>query len=150
MNSRADRRHAVALAFSLQLAVVGRASADDVKHDPLILVVNTFQNVAWGDWPDAARQKWDVASKLGEPARKALVGKSVGYYVDLLTETREKTLAEFRKRDDAWLTVVDRNWPWGPTNNYCKWFHVTKHEANHNGQIKLLKSRLPGAKSAAE
>lgn len=112
--------------------------------------LNTFQNVKWGDWPDAAKQKWDVPSKLGEPARKSLVGKSVGYYVDMLTETREKTLAEFRKRDDKWLMVVDKDWPWGPTNNYCKWFHVTEHEANHNGQIKLLKSRLPGAKPADE
>ena len=34
---------------------------------------------------------------------------------------------------------------WGPTNNYCKWFHVCEHEANHNGQIKFLKGRVPGA-----
>lgn len=38
----------------------------------------------------------------------------------------------------------------GPTNNYCKWFHVCEHESNHNGQIKFLKSRLPGAKPASE
>jgi len=27
---------------------------------------------------------------------------------------------------------------------------VTEHEANHNGQIKFLKSRLPGAKPSSE
>jgi len=70
--------------------------------------------------------------------------------LNLLKDTREKSLAEFRKRDDKWLMTVDKDWGWGPTNNYCKWFHVAEHESNHNGQIKLLKSRLPGAKSASE
>jgi len=27
---------------------------------------------------------------------------------------------------------------------------VAEHESNHNGQIKLLKGRLPGAKPAGE
>ena len=96
------------------------------------------------------KEKWGMAMELGEPARKAIVGNNLDYYVNILNETREKTLEEFRKRDDAWLMAVDKTWGWGPTNNYCKWFHVTEHEANHNGQIKLLKSRLPGAKSASE
>ena len=55
-------------------------------------------------------------------------------------------LAEFRKRNDNWLMTIDEAWPWGPTNNFCKWFHVCEHESNHNGQIKLLAKRLPGAK----
>jgi hypothetical protein len=112
--------------------------------------LHTFENMKWGNWPDSVKQKWDVAMNLGEPARKSLVANNLDYYVNLLTETREKTLAEFRKRDDKWLMAVDKDWGWGPTNNYCKWFHVTEHEANHNGQIKLLKSRLPGAKSGNE
>ena len=37
MKSRAIRGHAVALAFALQIDVMGRALADDEKHDPLIL-----------------------------------------------------------------------------------------------------------------
>jgi LysR family glycine cleavage system transcriptional activator len=57
-----------------------------------------------------------------------------------------QALAEFGKRDDAWLMAVDRDWPWGPTNNYCKWFHVCEHEAHHTGQIAFLRKRLPGAK----
>ncbi|HXO75327.1 MAG TPA: hypothetical protein VN824_08840, partial [Puia sp.] len=68
------------------------------------------------------------------------------FYLDLLNETRESTLAEFKKRDDAWLMSVDTKWSWGPTNNYCKWFHVCEHESHHLGQIAFLKSRLPGAK----
>jgi hypothetical protein len=35
-------------------------------------------------------------------------------------------------------------------NNYAKWFHVAEHESNHDGQIKLLKRRLPGAKETSE
>jgi hypothetical protein len=58
--------------------------------------------------------------ELGEAARKAIVGNNLDYYPNLLTETREKTLEEFRKRDDAWLMAVDNTWGWGPTNNYCK------------------------------
>jgi hypothetical protein len=112
--------------------------------------LNTFEGVAHDKMPEAWKQKWGMPMELGEPARKAIVGNNLEYYLNILNETRENTLAEFRKRDDAWLMSVDKTWGWGPTNNYCKWFHVTEHEANHNGQIKMLKSRLPGAKPIAE
>ena len=112
--------------------------------------LNTFEGLSGKQIPEAFKEKWGVSQELGEPARNAIKGNSLEYYLNLLNETREKTLAEFRKRDDKWLMAIDKDWGWGPTNNYCKWFHVTEHEANHNGQIKLLKSRLPGAKSASE
>ena len=112
--------------------------------------LNTLDGLAPDKIPEAWKEKWGMPMELGEPARKGIVGNNLDYYVNILTETREKTLEEFRKRDDAWLMAVDKTWGWGPTNNYCKWFHVTEHEANHNGQIKLLKSRLPGAKPASE
>ncbi len=113
--------------------------------------INTFEGLTEKQPPpEAFKQKWGIAMDLGEPARKAIKGNSLDYYLNILHETREKTLAEFRKRDDKWLMAVDKDWSWGPTNNYCKWFHVTEHEANHNGQIKFLKSRLPGAKPASE
>jgi Protein of unknown function (DUF664) len=108
--------------------------------------LQTFGNIKWGSWSDDEKKKWDVAMNLGEPARKEIKGHDLNYYLDILTETREKTLAEFRKRDDKWLASVDDSFPWGPTNNFCKWFHVCEHESNHNGQIKLIKSRLPGTK----
>jgi len=115
-----------------------------------IYQLNTFEGNPLKDLPDDYKQKWGVAMELGEPARKAIKGNNLDYYLNLLNETREHTLAEFRKRDDDWLMAVDKQWGWGPTNNYCKWFHVCEHESNHNGQIKLLKSRLPGAKSASQ
>jgi uncharacterized protein DUF664 len=112
--------------------------------------LNTFEGLAPKTMPKEFRDKWGVPQELGGPAREAIKGHSLDFYLNLLNDTREKTLSEFRKRDDKWLMAVDQTWGWGPTNNYCKWFHVTEHEANHNGQIKLLKSRLPGAKPVSE
>jgi hypothetical protein len=115
-----------------------------------IYQINTFEGNPLKDLPDDYKQKWGLAMELGEPARKAIKGHDLDYYLNLLSETRGHTLEEFRKRDDDWLMTVDKQWGWGPTNNYCKWFHVCEHESNHNGQIKLLKSRLPGAKSPSQ
>jgi hypothetical protein len=111
--------------------------------------INTFEGKKWGWWPDSVKQKWDPAMNLGDEGRKTIKGHDRQYYVDILSEVREKSLTEFRKRDDAWLMAVDKDWPWGPTNNYCKWFHVCEHEAHHSGQIALLRKRLPGAKPEA-
>lgn len=105
--------------------------------------MNTFDGKKWDSWPDSIKQKWDPAMNLGDAGRKAIKGHDREYYVSILHEVREKSLAEFRKRDDAWFLAVDKDWPWGPTNNYCKWFHVTEHEAHHSGQIALLRKRLP-------
>jgi uncharacterized damage-inducible protein DinB len=120
------------------------AATDRLYH------VHTFQNLALKDLPESFKEKWGMPMELGEPARKGIKGHDLDYYVNILKETREETLAEFRKRDDAWLLTVDKSWGWGPTNNYCKWFHVCEHESNHNGQIKFLKKRLPGAKADSE
>jgi uncharacterized damage-inducible protein DinB len=112
--------------------------------------MNTFDGMKWDGWSKEIKDKWDPAMNLGDAGRKTIKGHDRQYYVDILHEVREKSLAEFRKRDDAWLMAVDKTWPWGPTNNYCKWFHVTEHEAHHSGQIALLRKRLPGAKPDAE
>jgi hypothetical protein len=108
--------------------------------------LHTFDGLAWGKFPDAVTKKLGDASELGDAGRKNIKGHDLAYYDAELKETRAKTLAELKKRDDKWLFAIDDKWPWGRTNNYCKWFHVTEHEANHNGQIKLIKARLPGAK----
>ena len=57
------------------------------------------------------------------------------------------SLEEFKKHDGKWLAtlVTDGDFE---ANNYAKWFHVAEHESNHDGQIKFLKSRVPGAKAA--
>ncbi len=104
--------------------------------------IHTFEGKDWGDWSKEDRDKWSIASGLGEKARKEIKGNDLDFYLDALQEVREHTLAEFAKRDDDWLMAVDKDWPWGPTNNYCKWFHVCEHESNHNGQFKWIKSRI--------
>jgi hypothetical protein len=111
--------------------------------------LNTFGGMQWDSWPDEVKKKWDVPMNLGEPARKAIKGNSLDYYLDALYQAREKSLAEFRKRDDKWLATVVTQGDFS-ANNYAKWFHVAEHESNHDGQIKFLKSRVPGAKPASE
>lgn len=108
--------------------------------------LNSFAGMKWDSWPDEVKKKWDIPMNLDEPARKAIKGNSLDYYLNALHESREKNLAEFKKRDDKWLTVVDTEMG---MNNFAKWFHVAEHESNHDGQIKLLKGRLPGAKPSA-
>ena len=109
--------------------------------------LNTFEGMKWGSWNESIKKQWDVPMNLGDESRKQLKGKNLNHYLTILNEVRERSIAEFKKRDDAWLLKADATWGWGPTNNYCKWFHVVEHESNHNGQIKWIKSRLPGARA---
>ena len=44
---------------------------------------------------------------LGQPARKAIKGDNLDYYLNALDESRKKTLAELKKRDDKWLAALD-------------------------------------------
>jgi hypothetical protein len=107
---------------------------------------NTFDGRK--NFNDKESNKFGVAMSLGEEGRKQIKGHEIQYYVDILKSTRERTLQEFKKRDDKWLMTVDPGFFMNqPTNNYCKWFHVCEHESNHNGQIKWIKSRIPGSKA---
>ena len=108
--------------------------------------IHTFEGKDWGDWDKKDEKEWSTASGLGDEARKKIKGNDLDFYLEKLETVRSATLAEFKKRDNAWLMSVDEDWFWGPTNNYCKWFHVCEHESNHNGQFKFIKSRLPSAK----
>jgi uncharacterized protein DUF664 len=112
--------------------------------------LHTFDGLAWDSWPDSVKRTWDVPSNLGERARKEIRGKPLSYYLEALEGSRARTLVGLKQRDDTWLMTVDASWPWGPTNTFCKWFHVCEHESNHNGQIKLIARRLPGAKNGGE
>src|SRR5688572_4463370 len=105
--------------------------------------IHTFEGKKWGDFDNETKKEWNLPAALGKEARKSIKGHDLAYYLDKLKTVREQTLAELKKRDDAWLMAVDPDFGWGPTNNYCKWFHVCEHESHHNGQIKWLKTRLP-------
>ena len=105
--------------------------------------IHTFEGKKWGDWSKEDDEMWSTAMGLGDNARKEIKGNDLEFYMDKLESVRTHTLEELAKRDDDWLMAVDEEWPWGPTNNYCKWFHVCEHESNHNDQFKFIKSRLP-------
>jgi hypothetical protein len=77
-----------------------------------IYQVATFEGADVKNLPASYKEKWGVAMDLGEPARKSIKGNNLDYYLDALSETREHTLAEFRKPNDEWLMTVDKTWPW--------------------------------------
>lgn len=104
--------------------------------------IHTFEGKEWGNFSDKDKKRFDAAMNLGEEGRNSIKGNSLDFYLSTLEEVRNTTISEFKKRDDKWLLAVDEKWFWGPTNNYCKWFHVCEHESNHNGQIKYIKSRV--------
>ena len=114
--------------------------------------MNTFENKKWDSWSDDLKAKWDPAMNLGDAGRKTIHGHDLDYYLNVLHETREHSLAEFRKRDDNWLLSTDTPQFGGSekVNTYWKWFHVCEHESHHTGQIAFLAKRLPGAKAKPE
>ena len=52
---------------------------------------------------------------LGDDGRHDIKGKELKFYIDLITEVREKTLAELKKKDDTWLLAVDAKFGDGKT-----------------------------------
>lgn len=90
--------------------------------------LHTFEGQKWGTWDDTIKKKWDIPMGLGAKARETIKGNNLDYYLNILNEVRENSIQELKKRDDKWLLAVDKDWGWGPTNNYCKWFHVVEHD----------------------
>ncbi len=90
-------------------------------------------------WTDEEKEFWIIAAGLGADARDQLKGKPIKYYLDLWDQVRQKTLGGLKIKDDAWFAAtIDES-----MNNHWAWFHILEHEANHMGQIALVKSRLP-------
>jgi len=98
--------------------------------------VNTFEG---REFNEEENKKWMVAFELGDNARKEFVGHEIEYYLTIYRQVREKTLNEFKKRNDEWLL---QSIP-GRSSNYFAWFHVMEHQSSHLGQILLMKKRLP-------
>lgn len=99
----------------------------------------TFHNI--NGFSKENKDKWGIAMELGPEAREKIKGNPLQYYIDAMNEARNKTKEEMKKRNDKWLLSGETktfNW-----NNYCKWFHVTEHFANHRGQITWYRKRLP-------
>ena len=111
--------------------------------------INTFEGRQ--EYNEAEKKIWNAAMHLEDEGRKNIKGQEVKYYLDIIAEVRQKTLDEFKKKDDTWLLAIDPEWSKDePLNTYWKWFHVCEHESNHRGQMAWLKSRLPGAKAGKD
>jgi uncharacterized damage-inducible protein DinB len=125
-------------------ALLMHLAATDVIYQDL-----TFNKLQ--DFSPENKTKWGVAMGLGDEGRKQIKGHNLDYYISALTAVRETTFKEFKKRDDKWFAEVDPHF-FGdlPTNNFCKWFHVCEHEANHRGQIAVIRKRIPGNDSGKE
>ena len=107
---------------------------------------NTFDGLPWPMTSPETKKRFGPAMKLGDLGRRLVKGHDLPFYLNALEEVRERTLAEFRKRDDEWLMRIDESWSWGPTNNLCKWFHICEHESRHLGQIDLHLKSLRAAR----
>jgi len=98
----------------------------------------TFNNLS--SFSKENKDKWNVAMELGPDAQTKIKGNKHAYYVDAINAVRAKTKMEMKKRDDNWLLSGEtKAWDW---NNYCKWFHVVEHFANHRGQITWYSKRF--------
>lgn len=111
--------------------------------------INTFEKRT--EFNEEEKKIWGDGMSLGDAGRRNIKGKDIKYYHNLITELREKTLTELKKRDDKWLFEAASFGRSGrQVNTYWKWFHVCEHESNHRGQITWLKGRLPGASGGGD
>jgi len=60
--------------------------------------LHTFDAMKWGDFPKAEQERWGAAMDLGDAGRKTIKGHDLKFYLDAMTEVRERSLAEFKKR----------------------------------------------------
>lgn len=90
-------------------------------------------------WTEEEEKRFGLGGELNDSTKAQLKGKSIGYYLDLWNEVREKTLSGLKTKDDLWFaSIIDDG-----INNHWVWYHVMEHQANHMGQIALVKNRLP-------
>ncbi len=88
-------------------------------------------------------EEWLTALRLGDKAREELQGKPISYYLDKWDEVRAKTKEVLKTKDDEWLQQPREAWQEGiDYNYYWAWYHVMEHQANHMGQIALVKKRM--------
>lgn len=98
--------------------------------------IETLEN---RQWTDEEQKRFGVGAGLNETSKPQLKEKPIEHYLDLWNEVRQKTMAGLKTKDDAWFaSAVDDG-----MNYHWAWYHVMEHQANHMGQIALVKNRLP-------
>lgn len=73
--------------------------------------MNTFDGMKWYSWSADIKKYWGPGMELGGAGRATVKGHDLQNYLDILAEVRAKSLAEFKKRDDAWFLSVDQTCP---------------------------------------
>lgn len=99
----------------------------------------TYQSVTFRGVLPSGR---NAESVFGAAGRKTYRGHDLAFYLERLRATRDETLSELARRDDAWLHEAYRPWGETPMNNLFCWFHVAEDEINHRGQIRVLRKEL--------
>jgi uncharacterized damage-inducible protein DinB len=90
-------------------------------------------------WTEEEAEFWSPAGGLGSESREKYKGKPVKYYLGLWDEVRAKTLEGLKEKDDTWFASnIEEG-----INYHWAWFHILEHQANHMGQIELVKNRIP-------
>lgn len=90
-------------------------------------------------WTEEEEAFWSIAGGLGDESREKIKGKPIQYYLDLWDDVRKNSLEGLKTKDDEWFAAnIDEN-----VNIHWVWFHILEHQANHMGQIALVKKRLP-------
>lgn len=87
------------------------------------------------------REEWGAAYQLGELGRKKIKGYPLSFYLEKLEQVRNRTLEEFKKRNDEWL-YEEVLWDNQLSNHYFIWFHTFEDEINHRGQIRIIRKTL--------
>lgn len=101
-----------------------------------IYQIMTFENRGYSREEAAF---WDTPMNLGSRGRKALVGQPMKYYLDKWEEVRRETKRVLKTKDDEWLNSSVQG---HDMNNHWAWFHVMEHQANHMGQIAMIRKRI--------
>lgn len=99
--------------------------------------VYTFEDRSFNE---EEMSKWGLGLELGDEAREQLVGKPIGYYLGIWKDVRKETLRLLKTKDDQWFKSKTKQ---GNMDNHWAWFHVMEHQANHMGQIVMIKKRIP-------
>jgi uncharacterized damage-inducible protein DinB len=87
------------------------------------------------------RAFWRGAS-TGELILNLIHGNGIEYYLDLLTQMRNRSFELLGQQNDEWLykqTMMNFGFP---VNNYYSWFHVMEDEVSHTGQMKMLLNQI--------
>lgn len=108
----------------------------------LVAVEVYYQDATFGEmgYDESELAKWATAMDLGQRGRETLKGQNAKYYFDTWDMVRARTIEEFKKRDDEWLA---QNYSGSSSNNHFAWFHVMEHQANHLGQMLIVRKDIP-------